>query len=66
MGERLLGFVEAVVGDALIAGFFFFPELGSSSPAAEGVFAVAGEFDYVIREDVEEAAGGFVDTAVAA
>ena len=45
-GEGLLGFAEAVVGDALVAGFFFFPELGSAGSAAEGVFAVAGEFGW--------------------
>ncbi len=62
----MLGFAEAVVGDALVAGFFFFPELRAASSAAEGVFAVAGELGCVVREDVEEVARGVVDAVVAA
>ena len=65
-GQGLLGFAEAVVGDALVAGLLFFPELRTAGSAAEGVFAVAGEFGCVVREDVEEVAGGVVDTVVAA
>ena len=62
----MLDFTKAVVGDALVAGFFFLPELGSARAAAEGVFAVAGEFGGSVAEDVEEVAGGFVDVVVAA
>ena len=61
-----LDFAEAVVGDALVAGFFFFPELGAARAAAEGVFAVAGEFDGGRVEDVEQVAGGIVDAVVTA
>ena len=61
-----MDFTKAVVGDALVAGFFFLPELGSARAAAEGVFAIAGEFDGGGIEDVEEIAGGVVDAVVAA
>ena len=47
-GEGLLGFAEAVVGDALVPFFLLFPELGSAGSAAEGVFFVAGEFGSVV------------------
>jgi len=63
----LLDFLEAVVGDALVAFLLFLPELGSSGATAEGVFAVAGEFGGgVVAEDVEEVAGGVVDAVVTA
>ena len=63
----MLDLVEAVVGDALVAWFFFFPELCASGSAAKGVFAVAGEFaDGGVAEDVEEVAGGVVDVVMAA
>ncbi len=62
----MLGFAVAVVGDAFAAGFFFFPELGAAGAAAERVFAVAGEFDDVVGEDVEEVARRVVDAVVAA
>ena len=62
----MLDFAEAVVGDALVAGFFFFPELCAAGSAAEGVFAVARELGCVVREDVKEVAGGVVDAVVAA
>ena len=65
-GEGLLGFAEAVVGDALVALLFFLPELGSAGAAAEGVFAVAGKLRDVVGEDVEQVARGFVDAVVAA
>ena len=65
-GEGLLRFAEAVVGDALVAGFFFFPELGAAGAAAEGIFAVARELGWGVGEDVEEVAGGVVDAVVAA
>ena len=65
-GEGLLGFAEAVVGDALVALLFFLPELGSAGAAAEGVFTVAGEFGGGIAEDVEDVTWGFVDAVVAA
>ena len=66
-GEGLLDFAEAVVGDALVAGLLFFPELRAAGSAAEGVFAIAGKFsDAVVAEDVEEIAGGVVDAVVAA
>jgi hypothetical protein len=63
----LLDFSEAVVGDALVAGLFFFPELCAASSAAEGVFAVAGELGgSVVAKDVEEIARGVVDVVVTA
>ena len=60
-----MGFAEAVVGDAFVAGFFFFPELGAAGSAAEGVFAVARELGCVVREDVKEVARGVIDVVVA-
>ena len=67
VGQGLLDLAETVVGDALVAGFFFFPELCASGPAAEGVFAVAREFSGgVVAEDVEKVAGSVVDAVVAA
>ena len=65
-GESLLGFAEAVVGDALVPFFLLFPELGATGSAAEGVFLIAGEFGGVVREDVQKIAGGFVDAVVTA
>ena len=35
VGQGLLDLSEAVVGDALVAGFFFFPELRATGPTAE-------------------------------
>lgn len=61
----MLGLAEAVVGDALVAGFFFFPELSSTGAAAKRVFTVAWELSGV-AEDMEEIAGCVVDTVVAA
>ena len=62
----MLDLAEAIVGDALVAWFFFLPELGPAGSAAEGVFAVAREFGGGVAEDVEEVARGVVDTVVAA
>ena len=65
-GEGLLGFAEAVVGDAFVALLFFLPELRSPCSAAEGVFAVARQLGRGVAEDVKEVAGSFVDAVVAA
>ena len=65
-GKGLLGFAEAVVGDALVPFFFLLPELSAAGSAAEGVFFVAGKLGGGVREDVEEIARGFVDSVVAA
>ena len=66
-GEGLLDLAEAIVGDALVARLFFFPELGSAGSAAEGVFAVAGKLGGDgVAEDIEEIARGFIDAVVAA
>ena len=64
--KGVLDLAEAVVGDALVARFFFLPELGSAGTAAEGVFAVTGEFGSGVAEDLEKVARGFVDAVVAA
>ena len=66
VGQGLLDLAETVVGDALVAGFFFFPELCASGPAAEGVFAVAREFGSGVGENVQEVARGVIDMVVAA
>ena len=65
-GEGFLYLAEAVVGDALVAGFFFFPELGAAGSAAEGVLTVARELRGGWAEDVEEIAGSIVDAIVPA
>jgi len=64
--ESLLDLAETIVGDALVARLFFLPELSSAGATAERVFAVAGEFDGGVTEDVEEIAGGIVDAIMAA
>ena len=66
VGQRPLRLPKAVVGDALIAGFFFFPELGAAGSATERVFTVARELDDRGIQDVEQVAGCIVDAVVAA